>query len=109
MSESEAVQNPAEAVAPVEEPSVEEPSVEEPSVAPVEEQVAVEQPGVAETEKKDGPNILKTTAQIDRENLQNNRKFDASARKVTDDPEEIRKQVMKAQTTQSQEKAALTN
>lgn len=85
MSESEAVQNPIEAVAPV----------EETPVAPVEEQAAVEQPEAAETEKKDGSNILKTTAQIDRENLQNNRKFDATARKVTDEPEEIRKQVMK--------------
>lgn len=91
MSESEAVQNPTEAV------------------APVEEQVAVEQPEVAETEKKDGPNILKTTAKIDRENLHNNRKFDASARKATDDPEEIRKQVMKAQTTQSWMKVTFTN
>lgn len=81
MSESEAVQNPTEAVAPVEE----QVAVEQPEVAEVAE--------VAETEKKDGANILKTTAKIDRENLQNNRKFDASARKVTDDPEEIRKQV----------------
>lgn len=89
MSESEAVQNPIEAVAPVEE----QVAVEQPEVAEVAD--------VAETEKKDGANILKTTAKIDRENLQNNRKFDASARKVTDDPEEIRKQVMKAHITQS--------
>ncbi|PNP47246.1 hypothetical protein TGAM01_v205452 [Trichoderma gamsii] len=88
MSESEAVQNPTEAVAPVEETPA-----EETPIAPVEEQAAAEQPEVAETEKKDGPNILKTTAKIDRENLQNNRKFDATARKVADEPEEIRKQV----------------
>lgn len=103
MSESEAVQNPTEAVAPIEETPVEETPVEETPVAPAEETAAVEQPEVAETEKKDGPNILKTTAKIDRENLQNNRKFDATARKVTDEPEEIRKQVMKAQSAQSQE------
>lgn len=95
MSESEAVQNPTETVAPV----------EETPVAPKEEQATVEQPEAAETEKKDGPNILKTTAQIDRENLQNNRKFDATARKVTDEPEEIRKQVMKFQSIQSQEES----
>lgn len=98
MSESEAVQNPTEAVAPVEETPA-----EETPIAPVEEQAAAEQPEVAETEKKDGPNILKTTAKIDRENLQNNRKFDATARKVADEPEEIRKQVMKAQSNKSQE------
>ncbi|KAL6881662.1 hypothetical protein HDV57DRAFT_71419 [Trichoderma longibrachiatum] len=46
-----------------------------------------------EPEKKNGANILKTTAKIDRENLQSNRKFDPSVRQVTDDPEEIRKQV----------------
>ncbi|TFA99278.1 La protein [Trichoderma ghanense] len=46
-----------------------------------------------EPEKKDGANILKTTAKIDRANLQSNRKFDPSVRQVTDDPEEIRKQV----------------
>lgn len=95
MSESEAVQNPTEAVAPV----------EETPVAPTEEQAAVEQPEAAETEKKDGPNILKTTAKIDRENLQNNRKFDATARKVTDEPEEIRKQVMKTHSIHSQEES----
>ncbi|KAM0452690.1 hypothetical protein ACHAPV_009309 [Trichoderma viride] len=88
MTELEAVQNPTEAVAPVEETPV-----EETPVAAAEETAAVEQPEVAETEKKDGPNILKTTAKIDRENLQNNRKFDATARQVTDEPEEIRKQV----------------
>lgn len=84
---------------------VEETPVEETPVAPKEEQAAVEQPEATETEKKDGPNILKTTAQIDRENLQNNRKFDATARKVTDEPEEIRKQVMKPQSIQCQEES----
>ncbi|RFU72196.1 rna-binding la domain [Trichoderma arundinaceum] len=82
MSAAEAVQNPAEAVAPAEE----EKAIEQPE--------ATETKDVKETEeKKNGANILKTTAKIDRENLQNNRKFDASVRKVTDDPEEIRKQV----------------
>ncbi|KAH6607852.1 rna-binding la domain [Trichoderma cornu-damae] len=74
MSEAEAVQNPTEAV------------------APVAEEKAVELPEAAQ-EKKNGANVLKTTAKIDRENLKNNRKFDASVREVTDDPEEIRKQV----------------
>ncbi|KAL7785990.1 hypothetical protein V8C37DRAFT_393119 [Trichoderma ceciliae] len=84
MSEAEAVQNPTEAVAPVEE----EKAIEQPQVTETKDSKETE-----EAEKKDGANILKTTAKIDRENLQNNRKFDASVRKVTDDPEEIRKQV----------------
>lgn len=82
MSEAEAVQNPTEAVAPVEEKAIEQPE-------------ATETKETGEAEKKNGANILKTTAKIDRDNAANNRKFDPSVRQVTDDPEEIRKQVRK--------------
>lgn len=37
--------------------------------------------------------MIKTTAQIDREDVKKNNKFDPSVRDVTDDPEAIRKQV----------------
>lgn len=115
MSEAEAVQNPTEPVAPVEAP-VEEKAIEQPEATEVaetketketeeikEETEAVEAAETKETEtketeeteKKNGANILKTTAKIDRDNASNNRKFDPSVRQVTDDPEEIRKQVRK--------------
>ncbi|UKZ46937.1 hypothetical protein TrVGV298_001148 [Trichoderma virens] len=104
MSEAEAVQNPIEPVAPVEEKPVEQPEATETTeateVAEVAEAKEAEEAEEAEkteeteeTEKKNGANILKTTAKIDRDNAANNRKFDPSVRQVTDDPEEIRKQV----------------
>lgn len=37
--------------------------------------------------------ILKTSAKIDYNNPKNNRKFDPTVREVTDDPDQIRKQV----------------
>ncbi|KAL7949852.1 hypothetical protein V8C42DRAFT_184484 [Trichoderma barbatum] len=99
MSEAEAVQNPTEAVAPVEEAAVEQPetAIEQPEATEAAEAVeaaeAAEAKETEETEKKNGASILKTTAKIDRDNVANNRKFDPSVREVTDDPEEIRKQV----------------
>ncbi|KKP06535.1 hypothetical protein THAR02_01326 [Trichoderma harzianum] len=116
MSETEAVQNPTEPVAPVEAP-VEEKAIEQPEATEATESTEVaetketeeikeeteaveaaetketETKESEETEKKNGANILKTTAKIDRDNASNNRKFDPSVRQVTDDPEEIRKQV----------------
>ncbi|KAL6795690.1 hypothetical protein J3E68DRAFT_404983 [Trichoderma sp. SZMC 28012] len=113
MSEAEAVQNPTEPVAPVEAP-VEEKAIEQPEATEATEATEVaetketeeikeeteaaeaaetKETETEETEKKNGANILKTTAKIDRENASNNRKFDPSVRQVTDDPEEIRKQV----------------
>ncbi|KAL7797160.1 hypothetical protein V8C43DRAFT_278304 [Trichoderma afarasin] len=114
MSEAEAVQNPTEPVAPVEAP-VEEKAIEQPEATEATEATevaeaketeeikeetkeaeaaeAAETKETEETEKKNGANILKTTAKIDRDNASNNRKFDPSVRQVTDDPEEIRKQV----------------
>lgn len=121
MSEAEAVQNPTEPVAPVEEEkAIEQPEVtetketEETKESNETEATEEKQPEVAETkesneteaaEKKNGAAILKTTAKIDRENLQNNRKFDASVRKVTDDPEEIRKQVREPVNPQPQSRS----
>jgi lupus La protein len=85
MSDAETVPKPVEAVEVVEaveaQPAAEEKQVDQPEVA-------------AETKPAaDEPKILKTTAQIDRENHKNNRKFDPSTREVTDDPVAIRKQV----------------
>lgn len=53
---------------------------------------AKEEDGKDET-SDDKKNILKTKGQIDYENHKANRKFDPSARGVTDDPNAIRKQV----------------
>lgn len=103
MSDAEAVTKPVEAVEaqPAEEKQVDqvdaaqtEANDEKPAAASEteakDEKVAEKEDGAAE------PKILKTTAQIDRENLRNNRKFDPSTREVTDDPAAIRKQVIAA-------------
>lgn len=124
MSEAEAVQNPTEPVAPVEAP-VEEKAIEQPEATEAteatevaetketeetkEETEAAETKETEETEKKNGANILKTTAKIDRENASNNRKFDPSVRQVTDDPEEIRKQVRKRSKPHIQKPSVLTS
>lgn len=132
MSEAEAVQNPTEPVAPVEAP-VEEKAIEQPEAAEATEATEVaetketeeikeeteaaeaaetketETKETEETEKKNGANILKTTAKIDRGNASNNRKFDPSVRQVTDDPEEIRKQVRKRSKPHSQKPSMLTS
>ncbi|KAF4963460.1 hypothetical protein FZEAL_10933, partial [Fusarium zealandicum] len=79
----EAVQPEAEAV-PTTQPAEEKP-------AKVEEET--EDKSEDKPEEKKDSNILKTTAQVDRENYRNNRKFDPTTREVTDDPEAIRKQV----------------
>lgn len=133
MSEAEAVQNPTEPVAPVEAP-VEEKAIEQPEATEATEAAEVAETKEAEeikeetkeaeetkeetketetketeeTEKKNSANILKTTAKIDRDNASNNRKFDPSVRQVTDDPEEIRKQVRKHSTSHSQKPSMLT-
>lgn len=127
MSEAEAIQNPTEPVAPVEAP-VEEKAIEQPEATEATEATEVaeaketkEETEAAETketetkeeteetEKKNGANILKTTAKIDRENASNNRKFDPSVRQVTDDPEEIRKQVRKHNKAHSPKPSMLTS
>lgn len=114
MSEAEAVQNPTEPVAPVEAP-VEEKAIEQPEATEATESTEVaetketETKESEETEKKNGANILKTTAKIDRDNASNNRKFDPSVRQVTDDPEEIRKQVRKRSKPHSQMPSMLTS
>lgn len=54
---------------------------------------AVEPQATDATEAAPEANIIKTTAQIDRKNHKNNRKFDPSTQEVTDDPAAIRKQV----------------
>lgn len=64
------------------------------------ESEAKEEPTAKDTEEgsnKDGDaksdTILKTKGKIDFDNKRNNRKFDPTAREVTDDPVAIRKQV----------------
>lgn len=95
MSEVDATK-PVEAeqpeVAPVAE-TVEKPTEEKPAEEQTEEKKA-EEKTKEQTETKPEGNILKTKAQIDYENHRNNRKFDPSVREVTDDPVQIRKQVI---------------
>ncbi|KAI9167226.1 La protein [Paramyrothecium foliicola] len=90
MSDAEAVAKPVEAVEAVEAQPTEEKQPEQTETAQTE--TKDEKPaedGAAAQE----PKILKTTAQIDNKDFRNNRKFDPSAREVTDDPVAIRKQV----------------
>lgn len=74
---------------PTEEKSTEEKPAEEQTEGKKVEEKTEEQTGT-----KPEANILKTKAQIDYENHRNNRKFDPSVREVTDDPVQIRKQVI---------------
>lgn len=89
MSDAEAVTKPVEAVEaqPAEAQPVEEKQVE--SKEETKDEAKDEKP----VDTTSDANILKTTAQIDRKDFRNNRKFDPSAREVTDDPVAIRKQV----------------
>lgn len=73
----------------VEKPTEEKSTEEKPAEEQTEEKKAEEK-----IETKPEANILKTKAQIDYENHRNNRKFDPSVREVTDDPVQIRKQVI---------------
>lgn len=84
MSEADATK-PTEAAAPqVEDKPTESTPAEETKTETTE----------SKDEAADGkPNILKTTAQHDKDHKGNNRKFDPSTREVTDDPVAIRKQV----------------
>jgi len=85
---------------PAEEPKVEsteeQKPVEEVKTETTEEQKPADAPEAAKDgaeEKKSAADVLKTKGRIDYENPKNNRKFDPSARGVTDDPDAIRKQV----------------
>lgn len=94
MSETDAAAAPVQAEQPEVIPAT------EPVEQPVEDKTTEEKPAEAAEEKADAPEakedskIIKTTAKIDYDNLNNNRKFDPSTRAVTDDPNAIRKQVL---------------
>lgn len=83
MSEADATTKPAE------EPKVESTEEQKPAEAPE----AAKEDAKDDTKDKKPSNILKTKGKIDYDNHQNNRKFDPTARSVSDDPAAIRKQV----------------
>lgn len=98
MSDATAVEEPkvaavaAEEQAPVEAPVAESADKAE-AEAEAKPETKDETKDETKTEAKEEAKILKTKGQIDYENPRNNRKFDASAREVSDDPAAIRKQV----------------
>lgn len=98
MSDATAVEEPKlAAVAAEEQAPVEAPVAESADKAEAETEAKPETKDETndetKTEAKEEAKILKTKGQIDYENPRNNRKFDASAREVSDDPVAIRKQV----------------
>ncbi|CAG9939119.1 unnamed protein product [Clonostachys rosea f. rosea IK726] len=98
MSDATAVEEPkVAAVAAEEQAPVEAPVAESADKAEAETEAKPETKDETndetKTEAKEEAKILKTKGQIDYENPRNNRKFDASAREVSDDPVAIRKQV----------------
>ncbi|KAK3192519.1 hypothetical protein K4F52_001318 [Lecanicillium sp. MT-2017a] len=89
MSDADATAQPVEAVEqPAAPAAAEAPAATEPPAATEAPAAAPEANGDA-----NNSNMVKTTAQIDRENYKNNRKFDPSQREISDDPAAIRKQV----------------
>lgn len=99
MSEVDATTKPVEATQPTEEKPVEqvdekvEEKTEDKPEENSEDKTEAKTEEKTEATEKSEPAILKTSARIDYDNLNNNRKFDPSTREVTDDPDAIRKQV----------------
>lgn len=95
MSEVDATAKPVEAVQPEENAAEEQPAETTKSEGAAEAVNNEEKNGDEEKpETKADSDVLKTSAKIDHNNWRNNRKFDPSVRAVSDNPDEIRKQVL---------------